>query len=148
MSSIREDIVKDIIKVLKEIDPPRPVLVTREPFNVEELAITQFPAILVQTGTEDRDLLTMPTMNSKGRKSGVINYLIRVFVRGSELDSKRNEMIERIDEILDSDRYRSKALSVVQNSQITSIEVVERQAPLAEVTITFQVEYNYLMGTA
>lgn len=141
--SIREDLAHNLIDTLKEIENPRPVLVTREPFNVEELAITQFPALLIQSGTEDRELITM---GGSGRKQGIIRYTIRGFVRGNELDTKRNDLIEAIDEILDSDRYRDKTKSVVMNSTIASIEVIERQPPLAEFVINFDITYNYVMG--
>jgi len=146
MSSIREDLANNLIEVLKEIQDPRPILVTREPFNVEELAITQFPAILVQTGTEDRELLTMGAPGT-GRKQGTINYSIRGFVRGNELDTKRNFLIEQIEEILDTDRQREKTNMVVMDSTITSVEVIERQPPLAEFVCNYEITYNYLVGT-
>lgn len=146
MSSIREDLAINLVEVLKEIEDPRPILVTREPFNVEELAITQFPAILVQTGTEDRELLTMGAPGT-GRKQGTINYSIRGYVRGNELDTKRNFLIEQIEEILDTDRQREKTKYVVMNSTITSIEIIERQAPLAEFVCNYEITYNYLVGT-
>lgn len=146
MSSIREDLANNLVEVLKEIQDPRPILVTREPFNVEELAITQFPAILVQTGTEDRELLTMGAPGT-GRKQGTINYSIRGFVRGNELDTKRNFLIEQIEEILDTDRQREKTNMVVMDSIITSVEVIERQPPLAEFVCNYEITYNYLVGT-
>ena len=146
MSSIREDLAINLVEVLREIEDPRPILVTREPFNVEELAITQFPAILVQTGTEDRELLTMGAPGT-GRKQGTINYSIRGYVRGNELDTKRNFLIEQIEEILDTDRQREKTKYVVMNSTITSIEIIERQAPLAEFVCNYEITYNYLVGT-
>lgn len=141
--SIREDLANNIVETLQEIETVKPVLVTRQPFNVEELAITQFPAILVQTTTEDRELLTMGSAN--GRKRGVIRYQIRCFVRGNELDSKRNDLIEAVDEILDEDRYRNKTRSVVMDSTVVSVEVIERQPPLAEFVMNFDVTYNYVM---
>ncbi len=141
--SIREDLANNIVETLGEIGTPQPVLITRQPFNVEELAITQFPAIVVQTTTEDRELLTMGSAN--GRKRGVIRYQIRCFVRGNELDSKRNDLIEAIDEILDGDRYRNKTRSVVMDSTVVSIDIIERQAPLAEFVMNFDVTYNYVM---
>jgi hypothetical protein len=141
--SIREDLANNIVETLQEIETVKPVLVTRQPFNVEELAITQFPAILVQTTTEDRELLTMGS--ASGRKRGVIRYQIRCFVRGNELDSKRNDLIEAVDEILDEDRYRNKTRSVVMDSTVVSVEVIERQPPLAEFVMNFDVTYNYVM---
>jgi hypothetical protein len=82
-----------------------------------------------------------------GRRQGQINYTIRGFIRGNELDRQRNDLIERIEEALDSDRYRALVAQGVIDSQITDIEIIERQPPLAEIQITYQVRYNYLRGT-
>lgn len=136
--SLRNDIADNIVEVLKDIADPRPVLVTREPFDVEKLAITQFPAILVQSGSEERDTETMGT---GGVRRGTILFQLRGFQRGTELDNKRNQLIEAIEEQLDSDRYRGKTSGQVQNSMVTSIEVIERLAPLAEFVINFEVTY-------
>lgn len=144
--SNRENIAKNIVSVLTDMSPPRPNLVTREPFDVEKLAITQFPAILVQTGREDKESVTMGAIAS-GRRTGSILYVIRAYVRGTELDRRRNEIIERIEEALDSDRYRDLSTTVL-DSQIIGIEVIERLPPLAEVNIEFRVNYSYLRGTA
>lgn len=145
MASIRNDLADSIVEILKDIRYPRPVLVTREPFEVEKLAITQFPAILVQTGAESRDT---ETMHTAGVRRGTIQYLLRGFVRGTELDKKRNELIEAIEEKLDADRYRGKETSVVQNSQIVSVDIVERLSPLAEFTMTYEITYYFTRGTA
>ena len=142
--SLRNQIADNIVEVLKDIADPRPVLVTREPFDVEKLAITQFPAILIQSGSEERDTETM----GAGVRRGTISFQIRGFQRGTELDAKRNALIEAIEETLDSDRYRNKTSSQVQNSMITSIEVVERLAPLAEILIEFEVVYYFQRGSA
>lgn len=142
--SLRNDIANNIVEVLQDIADPRPVLVTREPFDVEKLAITQFPAILIQSGSEERETETM----GAGVRRGTISFQIRGFQRGTELDAKRNALIEAIEETLDSDRYRSKTSSQVQNSMITSIEVVERLAPLAEILIEFEVVYYFQRGSA
>jgi hypothetical protein len=141
----RELIAKNIVQVLEDMDDPRLVKVTRDPFNVEELAITQFPAALVTTGEELRDTVSMHTA---GIRTGSINYIIRGFVRGVNLDTARNRLIERLEESLDQDRYRDLGTTRVINSKITSIEVVERQSPLAEFIINFQVDYVFTRGTA
>lgn len=143
--NLREQISTDIITVLKDMEDPRPVLVTREPFNVLELAITQFPAILVEMREENRETVTMGS-SAVGRRMGTITYGIRGFVRGVELDRKRNDLIERIEEALDSDRYRGLLSSGVIDSQIRVIEIPERLPPLAEINITYEVRYNYLRG--
>lgn len=143
--SIRNDLANNIVEVLQDIRDPRPVLVTREPFDVEKLAITQFPAILIQTGIEERDT---ETMAATGKRRGTITYNIRGFVRGTELDRKRNELIEAIEEKLDGERYREKTSSVVQNSMITRVEVIERLSPLAEFQMDYEIVYYFVRGSA
>jgi|TARA_B100001094_G_C18176478_1_gene798171 hypothetical protein len=143
--SLRNQIADNIVEVLKDIANPRPVLVTREPFDVEKLAITQFPAILVQSGSEERDT---ETMGVSGHRRGTIIFQLRGFQRGTELDNKRNQLIEAIEEQLDSDRYRGKTSGQVQNSMVTSVEVIERLAPLAEFVINFEVTYYFVRGSA
>ena len=143
--NLRQQISENIVAVLKDMRDPQPVLVSREPFNVLEIAITQFPAILITATNEDRETITMGA-GAVGRRMGTISYTIRGYVRGAELDRQRNDLIERIEEALDSDRYRELIGSGVIDSQITSIEVIERLPPLAEVAITYTVRYNYLRG--
>lgn len=140
--SIREDIVTDIVTTLKEIEDLKPALVTREPFDVEKLAITQFPAILINSINEER---TTETMRA-GIRQGTIAYTIRGFVRGNEIDKKRNDLIEAIEEALDADRNRGQNSSVVQDTQIASIEIIERLPPLGEVVLTVNVRYVFTRG--
>lgn len=141
--NLRELIADNIVTVLKDCEDPRPVLVTREPFNVIEIAITQFPAILITAVREDRETITMG-LPSVGRRLGTIDFEIRGYVRGTELDRKRNDLIEQIEEALDSDRYRARQADGVIDSQVVTIEVIERAPPLAEFVITYRVRYNYL----
>ena len=138
--SIREEVINNIVDVLKDMNDPKPILVSREPFDVEKLAITQFPALLVQSGQETRADTSM-----RGR-SGVISYSIRAFVRGTELDKKKNEIIERIEETLDADRKRDTG-NFSMRTQVTTISPVDRLAPLGEVVLTVVVEYKYTRGT-
>lgn len=145
--NIREQLADNIVEVIQGITDPRPVLVTREPFQVDRLAITQFPAVLVQVAREERSTITMGAPGS-GRREGTILYNIRCYVRGEELDRKRNDLIEAIEESLEGDRYRDLYTSGVTDSQVTVIEVVDRLPPLAEFNIEFEVTYNYLRGTA
>jgi hypothetical protein len=141
--SIREQVAQNIVAVLTTIEDPAPVLVTREPFVVQELAITQFPAILVQIQAEERETVTMGA-TGYGRRMGTITYILRGFVRGTELDRRRNDLIEAIEEQLEGDRYRELYAEGVLDSQVILIEVIERAPPLAEIAVTFQVRYNYL----
>jgi hypothetical protein len=141
--NLREQISDNIVLVLKDMADPAPVLVTREPFVVTELAITQFPAILVTAVTEQRETITMGIPGA-GRRQGTIEFRIQGFVRGPDLDRRRNDLIERIEEALDSDRYRNLIAQGVTDSQISEIVINERQPPLAEITVTYRVRYHYL----
>lgn len=143
--SLREQIAIHLVDSLKSIDNPRVVLVTREPFDVEKLAITQFPALLVQQTTEERSTISMGG-SSQGRRQGTITFELRGFVRGVELDTRRNELIAAVEDIIDSDRYRGLREEGVTDTQVVTIEVVARLQPLAEFIMTIQVMYNYTRG--
>jgi hypothetical protein len=138
--SIRESVIENIVDVLTDMNDPKPILVSREPFDVEKLAITQYPAILVQSGPENRTDFSM-----RGR-TGSIVYNIRAFVRGTELDKKKNDIAERIEETLDTDRLRGTD-NLSMRTQVITITPVERLAPLGEVIVTVQVDYKYTRGT-
>ena len=138
--SLREEFAKNIQDVLKNMSDPRPGLVTREFFDAEKLAITQFPALLVLSGDEERADYTMGVT-----RQGNIIYTIRGFVRGSEIDKLRNELVERIEETLDEDRTRGTT-SKSMTTQVTRIVVADRLAPLGEVAVTVQVRYKYTKG--
>ena len=140
--SLREDFAVNIVNVLKDMRDPKPVLVTRDPFDVEKLAITQFPAILVATGNETRQDISMAVL-----RQGVIQYTIRAFVRGAgvALDKLKNDMIERIEETLDLDRTRGTN-NKNMITRVTQITVPDRLAPLAEVVMVVEVRYAYNKG--
>lgn len=137
--STREAVIENIISLLKDMNDPKPILVTREPFDVEKLAITQFPAILVQSGEEVRFDTAMRS------REGQINYNIRCFVRGTEIDKKKNEIIERIEETLEGDRKRDTG-NFSMNTQVITITPVDRLQPLGEVLVVAQVQYKYPKG--
>lgn len=139
--SLREDFAKNIVAVLKNMQDPKPALVTREPFDVEKIAITQFPAILVQTTTEVRNDISM-----RISRQGYISYTVRAFVRGTELDTKVNDIVERIEETLDEDRTRGTNNKDMV-TRVSSIQRIERLSPLAEVIVNVDVRYRYTKGT-
>jgi hypothetical protein len=144
--SIREQVAVNIVDTLKEIEIPKPVLVTREPFAITELAITQFPALLVQQTTETRETISMG-LPGNGRRIGTMTFEVRGYVRGVELDTKRNDLIEAVENALDADRYRGLRASGVLDTQIVTIEIVARAEPLAEFVMTVEVDYNYVRGS-
>jgi hypothetical protein len=141
--SLREEFAQNIVKVLKDMQDPKPVLVTREPFDVEKLAISQFPAILISTGNETREDVSMKSI----LRQGTIQYTIRAFVRGggAMIDRLKNDIIERIEETLDLDRTRGTGNRNML-TRVISITVPDRLQPLAEVLITVEVRYVYQKG--
>jgi len=143
--SLREQIADTLVQTIQTMISPRVALVTREPFEPSKIAITEFPAVLVQMDLEERETITMSTTGA-GRRMGVITFGIRGYVRGTELDSRRNELITGLETILDQDRYLGLREQGVTDSQLIKIEVVNRAMPLAEIKLEFQVKYNYLRG--
>ena len=145
--SLREQIAENIVVTISALDNPRIRLVTREPFEPSRVAITDFPAVLVQLDTEERTTITMG-MGQVGRREGIMTYGIRGYVRGTEIDRLRNELITGIELALDQDRYLGLKESGVIDSQLIKIDVVKRAPPLGEILIEFQVKYNYLRGNS
>jgi len=148
--SIREQIAKNITEVLGDMDPPRPAFVTREPFDITKLALTQFPAVLITTGNEVREDITMG-----GSRRSTIEILIQGFIRSdgrdgftNSVDESRNNLIERIEETLNTDRTRELDDSTAVMTRISLVEVnQERQPPLGEFTVTCEVTYTFSTST-
>lgn len=142
--SAREDIAINIVDQLQNMTNPQPGLVDREVFDVQELAITQFPAILVITSNEIRDDISV------GERQGQIQYQLRCYVRGTQIDTLRNELVERIEETLELSRDRDITISNqnIHNvtTQISTVEVIDRTAPLGEVVVNVDVTYRYRKG--
>ena len=145
--SNREDIAVNVLQVLQDMNPPRPVLVTREPFDVEKLAITQFPAVLITTGNETREDNAMG-----GSRRGTIEVQIRGFVRAygrsAQIiteEQKRNELIERIEETLNQDRTR-ELTDKASTTRVRNVEVIDRTPPLGEFLMAVDVQYSFTKG--
>lgn len=142
--SIREDIAVNLVETLQEIRQPVKVkYVTREPFDFEKLSNAQFPAILVQSADEDRDDDSLG--GSMASRMATINYQLVCYVKGTQIDTARNDIIEAVEESLDVDRQRGgNAL----DTQVVNIETDEGSiAPVGGVIITLRVLYRYQRGT-
>lgn len=142
--SIREDIAVNLVETLQDITEPVKVkYVTREPFDFEKLSNAQFPAILVQSSDEDREDDTVG--GTLSHRMGTINYQLVCYVKGKEIDSARNAIIEAVEESLDVDRTRG---GVALDTQVITIETDEGSiAPIGGVIITLRVLYKYTRGT-
>ena len=142
--SAREDIANNIVEQLENMTNPAPGLVSRVFFDVQKLAITQFPAVLIVTSNESREDV------ATDMREGRISYELRCYVRGTEIDTLRNEMVERIEETLEVSRDRDIALADTNihnvTTRVVNVEVVERELPLGEVIVLCDVIYRYKKG--
>jgi hypothetical protein len=142
--SARENIAINLVKQLQNMTDPAVGSVSRVFFDVQKLAITQFPAILVTTAGETREDI------STDLREGTITYNLRCYVRGTEVDTLRNELVERVEEMLETDRGRNITTSAnnIHNvtTTVSNIEVIERELPLGEVVISVDVTYRYKKG--
>lgn len=141
--SIREDVASNIVTTLQAATTPvTPKLVTREPFEFDEISNAQFPAILVQTASESREDITIG--DGSIRREGIITYQLLGYVKSSTVDTARNNLIETIEEALDTDRTRNgNAL----DTQVVSIETDEGAiAPVGGIIVTVEVMYNFVRG--
>ena len=142
--SARENIAKNLIEQLTNMTDPAPGLVSRKWFDVTKLAITQFPAILLITANESRQDI------STNLREGNIQYQLRCYLRGTELDTERNRLIERIEETIETDRSRNIEYSInnIHNvtTRVANIELINRELPLAEIVVNVDVFYRYKKG--
>ena len=142
--SARENIAKNIVEQLVNMKDPGVNHVSREKFDIQKLAITQFPAILVVTANEEREDLSTDT------RVGLITYELRCYVRGSQIDTQINELVERIEETIEVSRNRDLTLAATNihnvSSQVVSIEKIDRELPLGEAICNVNVRYTYKKG--
>ena len=144
--SAREDILDRVELLLRNMTNPGVALVSRNYFDFEKLAITQFPAILMVPLNENREDISM------SERRGTIELSLRCFVRGADIDARRNDVIRNIEETIETERGLS--VDIIDtglhniNAQITNIQVIERQPPLGEVTVIVEIAYIYKKGNA
>lgn len=136
----RELIASNIVNELKSITANgRPKLVTREPFQFEDLSNAQYPAVLVQTDSETR--LDSSIEGDNSSRMGEITYSLVCFVKSTKIDTARNQLAELIEEKLEEDRSRG---GYAIDTQITSIETDQGSIrPIGGVIITVVVQYSY-----
>ena len=116
--SIRELISKNIVEVLKDARDPKPTFVTRETLNVQDLSRAQYPAIFVSTDGEERSPLSL--LGNSGSRIATITYNIACFVTGSNIDTLRNDIVERVEEALAVDVTRG---GIAIDTQVIAINV-------------------------
>ena len=142
--SVRENIANNLVATLQAVTSPVDIkYVTREPFDFTKLSNAQFPAILVRSADEDREDSSIG--GSITQRMATINYEFICYVKGSVIDTARNNIIEAIEEGLDVDRLRG---GYALDTQITRVEIDEGSIdPVGGVIMTIRVLYQYTRGT-
>lgn len=143
--SLRESICANVVTTLQAVVSPVAMkFVTRQPFKFEELSSAQFPACLVQTAGESRADRTIGGSNIQRET----NLTIRIFgfVKGANIDSARNQLIEAIENGLDADRTRG---GYALDTQVVEVETDEGSIePYGGVVVTVSVLYTFSRGNA
>ena len=143
--SKRENIANNIITVLDAVTSPIELKkITREPFSVDELSEQQYPAIFVQSGNELRSDETMTSTTVTRQASA--DFVIVGFVKGgTNIDTKRNELISTIETALESDRSRG---GYAKRTEIVEVSTDEGTLFLVLcIRVVVRVMYQYTAGT-
>jgi len=142
--SVRENIANNLVATLQAVKTPVDIkYVTREPFDFTKLSSAQFPAILVRSADEDREDSSIG--GSITQRMATINYEVFCYVKGSVIDSARNNITDAIEEGLVVYRFRG---GYALDTQITRVEIDEGSIdPVGGVIMTIRVLYQYTRGT-
>jgi len=142
--SIRESIAANLVATLSGMTTPITLKkVERNPFDFEKLSNAQFPACWIQSGEETREDSTINESSSK--RAAVVNYRVIGFVKSAAIDTARNELIEGIEEVLDTDRTRG---GYALDTQVTEVGTDEGAIdPVGGIIMNVRIEYNYVRGT-
>jgi hypothetical protein len=143
MTSRRELIIRDIVDTLKNQQTVKLGTITRDPgIEIQDLANTAFPAVVVQSGSETRESITQ--MGASQKRQAVMQVNISVWVNVlARADSLRNELIENIEELLDVEPTRG---GNAFDTQLTEIETGVDTAPYSSMNLVFTIPYAYTKG--
>tara|TARA_Y100001973_G_scaffold95234_1_gene148348 strand:+ start:1738 stop:2175 length:438 start_codon:yes stop_codon:yes gene_type:complete len=143
--SKREDIASHIVSTILTISSPSIKKCTRQPFPLEELAESQYPAVLVQTQEETKEDQEL----GEGAKTRIatLEFLITGFVKGveSNIDTARNNLASAIETQLESDITRNnKAL----DTEVISLETdAGTLFPYGAISMVVRVIYEHDSAT-
>tara|TARA_R100001224_G_scaffold95297_1_gene64897 strand:- start:92 stop:529 length:438 start_codon:yes stop_codon:yes gene_type:complete len=143
--SKREDIASHIVSTILTISSPSIKKCTRQPFPLEELAESQYPAVLVQTQEETKEDQEL----GDGAKTRIatLEFLITGYVKGveSNIDTARNNLASAIETQLESDITRNnKAL----DTEVISLETdAGTLFPYGAISMVVRVIYEHDSAT-
>jgi regulator of RNase E activity RraB len=142
--SIRNDITQNIVDILGDANDPKPLFVTRESIDIENLSRQQFPAIMVRSGNEVRNEFTMA--GADGQRSSIYNIICQCFCTGANIDLQLNDIVERVEEALEADRTRGGVAYDTRLREIVVNDDIDQR--FGEVSLNFEIEYQYVRGVA
>ena len=102
MASLRELIAQNIVETLKNQKTFKFGLITREPQqDITGLAKTSFPCVVIESASETRQDITQGADGILRESLADYSIIVYAMAGRKELDTKRNELIEVIEELLD-----------------------------------------------
>ena len=143
--SKRVDIASHIVTTILAISSQSVKKCTRQPFPLEELAESQYPAVLVQTQEETKEDQEL----GDGAKTRIatLEFLITGYVKGveSNIDTARNNLASAIETQLESDITRNnKAL----DTEVVSLETdAGTLFPYGAISMVVRVVYEHQSAT-
>ena len=131
--SKREDIASHIVSTIEAISSPSIQKVTRQPFNLEELAQAQYPAVLVQTQEETKEDQEL----GEGAKTRLctLEFLVTGYIKGSEsnIDTARNTLATAIEtQLMFATTFHKQGRTV---TEITKTAIARRKLKVCGGTI-------------
>lgn len=143
--STRENIASNLATTISGITAITIKKVTRQPFPLEELSEQQYPAVLIQTQEETKEDQEL----GSGGKTRINNleFLITGFVKTNEsnIDTARNQLLEVIEEALETDITRG---GYALDTEVLSIETdAGTLFPYGGVSMIVRVIYEHQSGT-
>ena len=144
--SVRESIASNIRTAITNISSPITIKkITRQPFNIDELAQSQYPAVIVQSSLETRE--DQEIGSGAKTRIGSIDFVILGYVQGAEsnIDTLRNQLITAIETALETDITRG---GVAKDTQVTEVETDEGTLfPIGGIRMTVNCMYDFQSGT-
>lgn len=136
-TSYRENIAKNLQTSIKSIKPVK--FVTRDVFEPDELSDAQFPAVLIQSGSELKSDIAMGY-----ERRGTIEYILTGFVKGKYLDTARNKLLDQLEEKLYEDVSRG---GYAIDTLVTEINTDEGVIfPLGAIQMVVRIDYIHRKG--
>lgn len=139
--SIREQILQDVVAAIKSNGLVNIPTVTREPADLNKLARTAFPCVQVESSNEVRNDITQGNTTRLAQ----LEIFMNVWITGSNQDTRRNEIVEYLEQIMDEDRTRG---GLALDTELTRVEYRElgESAPYASMRLVWNIDYIYTRG--